>query len=258
MVKILLRAGADVFHEGPCASPLTAACFKGREGVVACLLDEIKRKIRERGSITIDDDDWNGYQGPSFEFLRQARELVCNIRWDGDDRRFSLQKMLQMNDAEDALCRSTCPAFKSSIQGNRARIVELFLGEVGPGLLDFEIGGQNPLAISVQGTALDVVNTLLQHGVDPNKRSSQSSYALIVAARSGPFEISQALLSAGAYLDTLDDTARTPLSHAAELGQLTVGWSALEWAVDGRKSDIVNILQPFYEAPLYFSDGLAS
>ncbi|KAL4941126.1 ankyrin repeat-containing domain protein [Aspergillus oleicola] len=119
--------------------------------------------------------------------------------------------------------------------------------------------GRTPVAVAVLWKDVKAVKVLFRNGANPNGQR-----VLISAVN-----IAEALLDASADPDALDDTGRTPLSHAAESGHVEVvqlllqrvvdislrvserSWTALHWAVFRDRSEIIDILQHLYEGRAY-------
>ena len=60
----------------------------------------------------------------------------------------------------------------------------------------------------------EIVNRLLDAGVDVNQRNFQGATALTFAATFGQLEIAEILLNRGAELDVRDVRGKSPIDHA--------------------------------------------
>ncbi|MCP2322270.1 hypothetical protein HDA40_000777 [Hamadaea flava] len=95
-----------------------------------------------------------------------------------------------------------------------------------------------PLITAVMGPVAPVVlRLLLTHGADPNQRRSDSSPAVVIAARRGDHAVVDVLLEAGADVDACDARGRTALMHAVERNEQRV---VVALRVAGASTDVVS------------------
>jgi ankyrin repeat protein len=98
--------------------------------------------------------------------------------------------------------------------------------------------GQTPLTAAAQGGHVDVIRILLENGADPNLLDSGSRWphetALSTAAIHGRIEVCRVLLDAGA-----DPNIPTNPRGRGDTG----GWTALDWALQGKQSDVAQLLR---------------
>ncbi|KAL4866902.1 ankyrin repeat-containing domain protein [Aspergillus spectabilis] len=227
MVKLLLKAGADIFYSGSRGLALTQAVWNNCEAVAGFLLAETRRMIYEGAPQAVHDG-----RGHGMTFLLE--DTKRRIRGD--------RSVVQMS--EEDYSQLTRPALNAAIGVQNERLVKLLVSEVGS--LNHEPGKVLLRAVEVKSVDL----------------TGGGIHRDVWAAEMGLTEIVKALVDAGANPDFLDGSSRTPLSLAAEQGhvetvQLLLGyganitlrdsvrnWRPLDWAFNGQKPDVVEILQP--------------
>lgn len=88
--------------------------------------------------------------------------------------------------------------------------------------VDPDVNGGRSLRIAVEREAMDMVETLLAKGADPNGEAGYAGPALSMAAAKGHIEMINTLLASGADPNLAGENGRTPLSAA-----VGTGWTEL-------------------------------
>lgn len=98
---------------------------------------------------------------------------------------------------------------------------------------DFEVAGAEPLVTAVSQQGLEEVKLLLSHGADPNARWWKGRTALHYLVNTGRNKtaIADALIAAGADVNTRDEDGRTPLNLS------------LDWRADCRPYALIAVLR---------------
>jgi ankyrin repeat protein len=132
--------------------------------------------------------------------------------------------------------------------------VRQYLNELKPGEINTVIGGMTPVMKAASTGNPELVELLINHGADPDKRGSHQRTALQYAAEKNRLDAAKVLLKHGADINGTDNTRLSPLTMAADRGyhdfamflidkgadvniQHTQGWTALIDAV--RNGDLV-------------------
>ncbi|CEN60935.1 hypothetical protein ASPCAL07606 [Aspergillus calidoustus] len=221
MVKLLLRAGADIFYSPPHATgtALDQSARNAQWHVARFLLAEMRRRIDDGALDNLyTEQGWPlGWPFASREFQRQRLENSITVRiLEGD---FS------------PLVRQ---ALRPAVRARDTPLVEELLSDIAPEIMAGEMGAEL-LCNALDVGSADMVRLVLRHGADPNAMMSNQFFtwnALIRAASRGKVEIVQVLVEGGADPDIRDRGGRTPLSFAAEGGHVDMVRLLLRYAVD--------------------------
>lgn len=144
--------------------------------------------------------------------------------------------------------------FYQAISRGDLNQVRQHLNELAPGEINTAIGGMTPVMKAASVGNPELVELLITHGADPNKRGSHQRTALQYAAEKNRLAAAKILLKHGADIDGTDNTQLSPLTMAADRGyhdfamflidkgadvnvQHTQGWTALIDAA--RNGDLV-------------------
>ncbi|MEM7406092.1 MAG: ankyrin repeat domain-containing protein [Pseudomonadota bacterium] len=119
------------------------------------------------------------------------------------------------------------PVFDAVMARDVERLVAMS-DDLDPAWLDAANAGMTPVMQASSFGDVEMVETLLRFGADPNKRGSASRTALQYAAEKNRLRVARALVSAGADVDGADVSGLTPLIMAADRGYTDFGLLMLE------------------------------
>jgi ankyrin repeat protein len=189
-VRILLEKGADLnLADNSGRTPVSWAVGSGNLEVVKLFLN---RKV------SLFCEDWSG------------RTLLSYAAESGEEEIFKIMLSLQENpDAKDRNGRTPLSWLGGS--GDKSSVKYRLRRRVAEGELVFNadfggVGNEN------------VVEMLLDKGVDMNSRDNNDRTPLSWAAGGGYTRVVEILLKRGAEVDSRDNTGRTPISFAVEGG----------------------------------------
>ena len=79
-------------------------------------------------------------------------------------------------------------------------------------------GGHNALHIATMASTINIINILLDNGIDINSKNKFNTTALIMAADNGHLQCMELLLNRGADINSRDNHNHTALHHTAIYG----------------------------------------
>ena len=145
--------------------------------------------------------------------------------------------------------------------GNTDKVRQLLSNGVNPNCSPSYFG-TTPLRIAAVKGHKDIVEMLLDAGIDPDREDGGDQTPLMFAAGNGRVGIVKLLLEAGANPNRADDTGTTPLHKASYFGQKEIaqmlidagadinrindfvgGRTPLKWAVYHGHQDVVELLR---------------
>ena len=167
MTRLLLEAGADVSPTGSGTKPIHIASHRGSVEITSMLVS---------AGAAIDADDNHGFQ--PIHLASTYAERAAQIA------------LLVSAGAKVDAVNSSAPSWQkyplqlACLTGQRANVCALLeLGatkDIGRSLLDA------PLGIAIRQRHVEIVQTLLEHGADPNYASKSKSNSLFAAQIGGP------------------------------------------------------------------------
>lgn len=98
-------------------------------------------------------------------------------------------------------------------------------------------GKRTPLMDAAAAGRLDIMNVLLEHGADIERKDSEGDTALSLVSKAGQTEAMELLLGAGAATDHADAAGKTLLMHAVDRGSIGVAQVLVDAGVDLNAKD---------------------
>jgi ankyrin repeat protein len=152
--------------------------------------------------------------------------------------------------------------FYQAVSRSDINQVQQYLNELAPGEINTVIGGMTPVMKAASVGKPELVELLIKHGADPNKRGSHQRTALQYAAEKNRLAVAKVLLKHGADINGTDNTRLSPLTMAADRGyhdlamylidkgadvniQHTQGWTAL---IDAARNGDLLLVKRLVEA----------
>ena len=206
IARLLLQRGVDVHvKDKDHNTPLHSAAFSG--------MLEIARVLLDHGA----DVNAENKQGET------SLHLVAQGKYDSQERGVGVARLL-LERGVDVLAKGKdhSTALHLAAFTGRLEIVKLLIDHSANTAAEND-NGESPLHLVSRGQyvpqedGVDIVQVLLEHGVDVNTPDRHQNTPLHSASSLGRLEIARALLDNGANLGLGNDRAQTPL-HLASLG----------------------------------------